>query len=125
MPKSVVLFSLWAYSFKKDKYSPSPHLPRMNAFLEPCRGGSRHLCSREGTQGISADAVRKPSPCCTPCAEEAPFSVCLFHTPDGAFGCCGWGLIEHPTFLPPRGGEHPSVSDLPITSINYSSQWPC
>jgi len=60
--RSVVLFSLWVYSFKNDEYAPSPHPPRPNAFHEPCSGDSAHLCGRGGRRGVTANAVRKPSP---------------------------------------------------------------
>lgn len=40
MLKSVVLFSLWAYSFKKQNFAQGPSMSRMNyfSFHELCGG---------------------------------------------------------------------------------------
>lgn len=101
MLKSVVLFSLWAYSFKKQNFAQGPSMSRMNyfSFHELCGGAVAPVQHR----GL----WRSPALLC--------WGIFGLSAPDGALGCWAWENSQ----LPSCPGH--CSSDQPSTSIIHST----
>lgn len=109
MLKSVVLFSLWAYSFKKQNFAQGPSMPRMDYFHELCGGAvtpvtPSGLCwSSEGAQ---------------PCCAEG-FLVCLLQMGLWDAGHESWENTQ----LLSCSSDLPSTSIIHSTLLNEQSCW--